>query len=407
MTLGYALHTGATARVVEHDIEGSLAMTNRGLAVVGPDPHLAELRLMLYAKQIAALSNLDRFAEASETLRTARTLGERTGTPRLASYVIEASELAFQLGDWDDALAELDALASRTDLGSRPYDAVLIHGITALVAGHRDDQRTGTRHLNALPDDMERVVFKRLNSGYALMARAVALEQSSRRDEAVATLKVLLAPAYDGLENRSSLLPTLVRLALDAGDVPTTQAAVAAADTVARDRPLPRATAASRWCRGLHEADPEQVLAAAAYFRTAGRLLELGNALEDAALLQAAANDRDAARDAMAEALAVYADLGAVWDARRASARLRPHGIRPGVRRARRRPQTGWESLTETEIRVADLLRTGCSNPDIAARLLLSRRTVETHVSHILAKLQAGSRREIADLAESRVGSLN
>ncbi len=98
----------------------------------------------------------------------------------------------------------------------------------------------------------------------------------------------------------------------------------------------------------------------------------------------------------MAEALAVYAELGAVWDARRAAARLRPHGIRPGVRKARRRPQTGWEALTETEIRVADLVRSGQSNPDIAARLLLSRRTVETHVSHILAKMQAGSRGEIA-----------
>ena len=42
----------------------------------------------------------------------------------------------------------------------------------------------------------------------------------------------------------------------------------------------------------------------------------------------------------------------------------------------------------------------GRSNPDVAGRLLLSRRTVETHVSHILAKLQARSRREIADLAE-------
>ena len=103
--------------------------------------------------------------------------------------------------------------------------------------------------------------------------------------------------------------------------------------------------------------------------------------------------------------MSVYADLAATWDTRRAAARLRPHGIRLGVRGARRRPQTGWDALTETEIRVAELVATGRSNPAIAARLMLSRRTVETHVSHILAKLQARSRREITDLAESRTAS--
>jgi DNA-binding CsgD family transcriptional regulator len=406
MTVGYALHVGATTRFVEQDIAGSLAMTSRGLAVVGTDPHLAELRLILYNKQIAALTNLDRFAEAVDTLRTARALGERTGSPRLASYAIEASELAYQLGDWDDALAELDTLAVRTNLVSRPDDAVLIHGIAALIAGHRDDQRAAGRHLNRLPDDMELVLFKRLNSGYALMARAVAHEQAGRKADAAATLKVLLGPAYEGLEHRSSILPILVRLALDVDDAPTACDAAAAAETEAQQNPLPRATAAGHWCRGLYEGDPEPVLAAAEYFRSSGRRLELGNALEDAALLLAAADERDAARDALAQSLAAYAELGAVWDTRRASARLRPHGIRPGVRRARRRPQTGWDALTETEIRVADLVRSGRSNPDIAARLLLSRRTVETHVSHILAKLQAASRREIADLAEERINSL-
>jgi DNA-binding NarL/FixJ family response regulator len=128
-----------------------------------------------------------------------------------------------------------------------------------------------------------------------------------------------------------------------------------------------------------------------------GRVPELAQALEDLAALRARSGDEPAARKDFGDALASYTQLGAAWDARRAVARLRTYGIRAGTR-SRSRPRTGPEALTETELRVAELVRQGMSNPDIAERLSLSRRTVETHVSHILAKLGAGSRREIADL---------
>jgi DNA-binding NarL/FixJ family response regulator len=121
----------------------------------------------------------------------------------------------------------------------------------------------------------------------------------------------------------------------------------------------------------------------------------LGNALEDAAVLQAAAGDTTAARATFDEATEAYAELGAVWDSRRAAGRLRAFGVRPGVRGVRRRPREGWSALTNTELRVADLVADGLSNPDIAVQLFLSRRTVETHVSHILAKLQLRSRRDV------------
>jgi DNA-binding NarL/FixJ family response regulator len=64
--------------------------------------------------------------------------------------------------------------------------------------------------------------------------------------------------------------------------------------------------------------------------------------------------------------------------------------------RSRRRRATGWAALTPTEQKIAQLIATGQSNPEIAARLVLSRRTVETHVSHILTKLDARSRIDIA-----------
>jgi DNA-binding NarL/FixJ family response regulator len=54
------------------------------------------------------------------------------------------------------------------------------------------------------------------------------------------------------------------------------------------------------------------------------------------------------------------------------------------------------DSLTATEIKIAAFVPEGLSNPEIAARLLLSRRTVATHVSHILKKLDVHSRTDIA-----------
>jgi len=53
--------------------------------------------------------------------------------------------------------------------------------------------------------------------------------------------------------------------------------------------------------------------------------------------------------------------------------------------------RSGWDSLTATEIKIVGLVEEGLSNPEIAARLLLSRRTVATHVSHILKKLDENS----------------
>jgi DNA-binding CsgD family transcriptional regulator len=63
------------------------------------------------------------------------------------------------------------------------------------------------------------------------------------------------------------------------------------------------------------------------------------------------------------------------------------------------RPASGWAALTPTEAKVASLVAEGRSNPDIAAELFLSRNTVQTHVSHILAKLGVRSRTEIVRAA--------
>ena len=98
----------------------------------------------------------------------------------------------------------------------------------------------------------------------------------------------------------------------------------------------------------------------------------------------------------------VYTSLGAAADVARLQATFRAHGIRRGPHAKHRRARSGWDSLTATEIKIAAFVEEGLSNPEIAARLLLSRRTVATHVSHILKKLDVNSRTDIAREAALR-----
>jgi DNA-binding CsgD family transcriptional regulator len=68
----------------------------------------------------------------------------------------------------------------------------------------------------------------------------------------------------------------------------------------------------------------------------------------------------------------------------------------------RGRPTTGWESLTATESKVAALVADGCTNPEIAARLVMGRATVKTHVSNVLRKLGLANRTQLAGAAARR-----
>jgi DNA-binding CsgD family transcriptional regulator len=68
----------------------------------------------------------------------------------------------------------------------------------------------------------------------------------------------------------------------------------------------------------------------------------------------------------------------------------------------RKRPTTGWASLTPSEQEVVHLVGEHLSNPEIAARLFVSRATVKTHLVHIFAKLSVDSRSALAAEAVKR-----
>jgi predicted ATPase/DNA-binding CsgD family transcriptional regulator len=68
----------------------------------------------------------------------------------------------------------------------------------------------------------------------------------------------------------------------------------------------------------------------------------------------------------------------------------------------RKRPPTGWASLTPAETQIVELVGQGLSNAQIGERLFCSRRTVQAHLAHVFAKLGVTSRAELAARAARR-----
>jgi DNA-binding CsgD family transcriptional regulator len=119
--------------------------------------------------------------------------------------------------------------------------------------------------------------------------------------------------------------------------------------------------------------------------------LEYARALADLGAAQRRANRRSEARTTLQTALALARRNGADALAERVSTELRAAGGRSTDAAA-----TGLDRLTVSERRVAELVAKGQNNPQIAQALFVTRKTIETHLSHIYSKLNISGRLDLA-----------
>ena len=91
-------------------------------------------------------------------------------------------------------------------------------------------------------------------------------------------------------------------------------------------------------------------------------------------------------------------DLTVATDPARDLQTLIDPAVRTGHRTRSERPSSGWASLTETELTVANLVTQGLTNRRIAERIFLSTHTVAYHLRHIFVKLNITSRVDLARL---------
>jgi DNA-binding CsgD family transcriptional regulator len=396
--IGQAYALWALQLIADHT--DGLAYVDRALAAVGNLPETAHLRIPLLTNSAYNLYDIGQPEPAQRRMQDALILAERIGSWRVTQVRSMAGNLYIDTGRWDDALAVLEPTGEQFGLHERIYR----WGGVALIAAHRDERRRCAELLAGIADLPELAGFMRGNVNRLYMARAVQAEQRGGPAAGLGVLAGILAADDDGpdLYNRYLWLPDMARLALAADEPESARTALVAAEIDAQAEALPRRVAVLQHIRALLGADIDTLLELATRYRTLGSPLGVGQCYEEAALLLARAGNQVEARATLTKAAGAYADLGARWDIRRADARLRGFGVRRGPNSGRRQPLTGWDALTPTEMRVAALVAEGHSNPDIAAELLTSRNTVQTHVSHILTKLGYTSRIEIAREVDRR-----
>jgi DNA-binding CsgD family transcriptional regulator len=388
---GWALHVLALRAMIQGDLSWALPIYDRALAVTETDPALTDLGLLLQVNKAIALFNLDRCDEGLRAAERAQQLADQVGTAiRQAQAHGALCQALHAIGRWDDALTERAVVPE--DL-KEPLAACCELGIAAEIGFHRNDAVTARRYLADVEQHAHRT--GQLPIPPLLLAQSLDQEQAGALNEALA----VLTAAFDGnsdVGELEDLLGDTVRLALKTGDKETAQTITAQAAALAEGSEIPHQQANALYCRGLVDRDSSVLLAAVQRYADAGRPLPRAKALEAAAECLVEAEERTAARQAFEQAVEVYEFLGAEADLNRVHAEFRAYGIRRGPHSKHRRAVRGWDSLTDTELKVAAFVEEGLSNPEIAARLMLSRRTVATHVSHILKKLNVATRTDIA-----------
>ncbi len=309
----------------------------------------------------------------------------------------------FFAGRWSDTYTEAQASAEQ----AAETGVSLVTVQTAAILGHidfaRGDVEAARRAVSAC---WAQLADGAADIGLAFVPWLEALVAEQAGDQAGAAfwlgslIDELLASGTVGI--LPSMVADAVRVTVAAGDDERARRMTEAAEQVADKMGTSISRGAALRCRAMIDRDLGPAVEAVERLRGPIRPADHVAACELAGTLAAAAGDSTAAASYLVEALEGANALGAALAARRITARLRGLGIRPGSRGRRKRPATGWDSLTPTERQVSELVAEGLSNPDIGTRLFISRRTVETHVSNTLRKLDCTGRAGLAAMIAGR-----
>jgi ATP/maltotriose-dependent transcriptional regulator MalT len=390
------------------------AESNRSEAAALVDS-LSDAELARYLEAAAWLGGvelyLDRYAEGEAHATRALVVARATGQGEL--FLLLAATLG-------GLLRQRGKLAEAAELLDGGIEAARLLGNThalvwTLMGRSAAALRTGDVEL-ALATAQESVDLSQdaesnFHAAEAAADLAAALLEARQPEPAV---ELLLGSAGGeellsiGGSPRARYLEVLTRCWLALGRPAEAKRAAAVAESWASAVRLPMAAAwADRAAAAveLHTGDPvraaERALASAAAADEAGAPVEAALSRTVAGLALAQTGERDRAVSELQRAAMTFEECGALRYRDEAEHELRRLGhhihrrTRPG-----RVDGTALESLTERERQLAQLVADRKTNPEIAAELFLSQKTVETHLRNIFRKVGVSSRVELARAVE-------
>ena len=360
----------------------------------------------------AAELYIDRFADsarhAERALGMARATGHGQHLPTLHACLSTAWSMHGRLKDAADLLdGALEAARLRDDdqglawmLFNRTHVAISQGDLDTAVASGRESHELAQR------------IEGGLISGWAGFWYGSALVASG---EPARGIEVMLE-ACGGEEMplipggwRVTCLDGLSRARIEVGRLDDARRSARLAQELAAQMPLPLARAMGQiagarmaLADGDAAAAVEPALAAAEACRSVGALAPAASAQVLAGRALGEAGERERAVSLLQEAATALEEFGALRERDAVDQALRRLGARVQRRsRGSKGGDTGIASLTERELEVANLIVERLTNKEIARRLFLSEKTIETHIRNVFVKLGVTSRVQVARAMES------
>jgi ATP/maltotriose-dependent transcriptional regulator MalT len=380
-----ALSELGCALVAMGDVDAGVVLLDEAMAgSLGGEPDSPDTVVMTSCNTIIACSRAGDFERASQWIQAADEFNQRYGSPHLYTTCrTHYGSILFATGKWAQAETELTAALQ---IGRAAEPALHAQALAKLAEmrlaqGRLEEAERLLEGFADRPETVYAVAAIELARGRATVAASIVERRLRELGDAsleAAALFELLIEARIGDDGVPAEATPRARQLAQLGASLGCHAVVARAE-----RALGRVLLDTDGRRAVPHLE-----VALAGFQRLGMPHEIGRTR----LLLAAALSEGTPEVAIAEArtaLAGFEELGALRDADEAAAFLRARGLK-----AARRGPKGIGLLTKREREVLELLGEGLSNPQIAQRLFLSRKTVEHHVASILSKLDLASRGE-------------
>jgi len=362
-------------------LEKACALASAGDAIAAHD-----LAAMHYVLVLAAVGRLDdAVARVADGTERARREGNAMALD-LWAYIAGVVHVA--AGRLSAARAAIESLPPPQPTGATDADIVRMM-ILAEVAVHADDRNL----LQQMVNDARHACSTGSYYVRRVATHVLALAAWQRDDVHDAMRWLGSDITLFGTPLTPQVLDLVIlaaRVASAAGDAGLRARVLQAIEVLEREQPvIPLFAGVAGYARGILERDAAALVAAADAFHSSSRPLLYAAAAEDAG--------GELAVDQLNAAFDTYTRHEALADARRVGRELRRFGVERRIV-SQPRAKTGWDSLTDSELKVVNLIARGATNRDVAAQLHLSPHTVKTHVRNAFAKLGITSRARLAQL---------